>query len=364
VGDCRYCGASSPLISKTIGVCLTCLRASPDGLGEHLIGVHEKTRKPFGLPAVPPRDPEGITCKLCANACQIAEGGIGYCGIRFVSDGKIRGGTKEAAVDWYFDPLPTNCVADWVCPGGTGTGYPHHAYTQGPEHGYKNLAVFYNGCSFNCLYCQNWHFRERFSRGNRVGVAGLAGSVDQQTACICYFGGDPTPHLIHALAASKAAIKETSGRILRICWETNGSMNPGLLSQMIRISLDTGGCIKFDLKAWNQVLHQALCGVSNSRTLDNFKRVAQYSDKRPEVPLLVASTLLVPGYIDAEEVHHIASFIRSCSPHIPYTLLGFYPHFFMRDLPKTTRIQAEECRDAARQAGLTRIRIGNEHLLG
>jgi len=35
----------------------------------------------------------------------------------------------------------------------------------------------------------------------------------------------------------------------------------------------------------------------------------------------------------------------------------------MRDLPKTTRLQAEECLQAAREAGLTRVRIGNVHLL-
>ncbi|MBW2339629.1 MAG: radical SAM protein, partial [Deltaproteobacteria bacterium] len=77
------------------------------------------------------------TCQLCANSCQIAEGGIGYCGIRSVTEGKIRGGTREANVDWCHDPLPTNCVADWVCPGGTGIGYPQYSYKQGPEHGYK-----------------------------------------------------------------------------------------------------------------------------------------------------------------------------------------------------------------------------------
>jgi pyruvate formate lyase activating enzyme len=97
--------------------------------------------------------------------------------------------------------------------------------------------------------------------------------------------------------------------------------------------------------------------------LDNFKTAAQSIHKRKEVPLLVASTLLVPGYIDREEVYKIASFIYRCSPDIPYSLLGFYPHFLMRDLPKTTRVQAEECRKAAREAGLTRVRIGNVHLL-
>lgn len=363
MGVCKHCGASSPLISKTLGVCLTCLRAGYDGMIDHLLEVHRESREPFGLPAVPPRDPEGIACTLCANACQIAEDQVGYCGIRSVSGGKIKGGTTKANVDWYYDPLPTNCVADWVCPGGTGIGYPKYAFKQGPEHGYKNLAVFYNGCSFNCLFCQNWHFRERVTMGNRVPVSELASCVDSTCSCICYFGGDPTPHLIHSINVSKRAVRENRGRILRVCWETNGSMNPALLSKVINIALESGGCIKFDLKAWTANLHLALCGVSNKRTLDNFKMAAQNIHRRPEVPLLVASTLLVPGYIDSEEVYQIASFISRCNHDIPYALLGFYPHFFMSDLPRTTRVQAQECREAAREAGLTRVRIGNEHLL-
>ncbi len=300
---------------------------------------------------------------LCANSCRIPEGETGYCGIRSVARGKIRGGTRDANVDWYHDPLPTNCVADWVCPGGTGAGYPEYAYRQGPEHGYKNLAVFYNACSFDCLYCQNWHFRQRVSLSNRVPVSELAGHVDTQTACICYFGGDPTPQLIHSINVSKRATKENRDRILRVCWETNGSMHPELLSRMIDISLKSGGCIKFDLKAWHEDLHRALCGVSNKRTLGNFRLVARAMQERPEVPLLVASTLLVPGYIDADEVYDIASFICQCGPDIPYSLLGFYPHFLMKDLPRTTRAQAEECLQAAGEAGLTRVKIGNVHLL-
>jgi pyruvate formate lyase activating enzyme len=363
MGVCVNCGDSTPLISQAIGICLKCLRTGYDSMMDHIVEVHGKSREPFGLPVLPPRDPEGVACKLCHNSCQIGEGGLGYCGIRSVKGDKIKGGTRDANVDWYYDPLPTNCVADWVCPGGTGIGSPQYAYKRGPEHGYKNLAVFYNGCSFNCLFCQNWHFRERVSTENRILVSELASSVDTKTACICYFGGDPTPQLIHSINVSKKAIQENQGRILRVCWETNGSMNPGLLSQMIDISLRSGGCIKFDLKAWTENLHLALCGVSNKRTLDNFEIVAQNIHKRKAVPLLVASTLLVPGYIDREEVYKIASFIYALNPDIPYALLGFYPHFLMRDLPKTTRVQAEECLKAASEAGLARVRIGNVHLL-
>ena len=363
MGVCRNCGASSPLISGAIGVCLPCLRAGFEGLDDHLREVHRKSRERFDLPGMPPRDQSGITCTLCANSCRIAEGHVGYCGIRSNEEGKIVGGTARANVEWYYDPLPTNCVADWVCPGGTGVGYPRFAHTRGPEYGFKNLAVFYNGCSFNCLYCQNWHFRERARRGGRVPAAELAGCVDEETSCICYFGGDPTPHLVHSINTAKKAMQRHSDRIVRICWETNGSMNQSLLSKAIDIAVESGGCIKFDLKAWTENLHLALCGVTNGRTLDNFGIVAQHIGKRPEVPLLVASTLLVPGYIDTHEVFRIASFISGYSPDIPYSLLGFYPHFMMSDLPTTTRAQAGECLEAARQAGLTRVRIGNVHLL-
>jgi pyruvate formate lyase activating enzyme len=200
-------------------------------------------------------------------------------------------------------------------------------------------------------------------KGERVTGSALASFVDSKTSCICYFGGDPTPQLIHSINVSKKAVEENKGRIMRVCWETNGSMNPGLLSKVIDIALESGGCIKFDLKAWTESLHLALCGASNKRTLENFQMISENISKRHEVPLLVASTLLVPGYIDSEEVYQIASFIYKCNPDIPYSLLGFYPHFFMSDLPKTTRVQAEECLEAAQQGGLTRVKIGNVHLL-
>jgi pyruvate formate lyase activating enzyme len=270
----------------------------------------------------------------------------------------------KANVSWYYDPLPTNCVADWVCPGGTGAGYPNFAYRQGAEYGYKNLAVFYQACSFDCLFCQNWHFRYAARKENWVSASKLAKEVDEHTACICYFGGDPTPQLPHSIRTSRLALASNKSRILRICWETNGSMHPALLRQMAELSLSSGGCIKFDLKAWNEGLHFALCGVSNRRTLENFQLLAEYIPKRSSPPFLVASTLLVPGYVDKEEVSAIAAFIASLDPNIPYALLAFHPHFMMADLPATSKRHAQECLQAARAEGLRKVRVGNLHLLG
>jgi pyruvate formate lyase activating enzyme len=71
----------------------------------------------------------------------------------------------------------------------------------------------------------------------------------------------------------------------------------------------------------------------------------------------------VPGYVDAREVSQIARFIASLDPAIPYSLLAFYPHFFMGDLPTTSRRHANECLKAAKAAGLANVKIGNLHLL-
>ncbi len=69
------------------------------------------------------------------------------------------------------------------------------------------------------------------------------------------------------------------------------------------------------------------------------------------------------GYIDAEEVAAIAQFIASLDPNILYSLLAFHLQFYMSDLPMTSRGLADRCYQAARDAGLNNVRVGNVHLL-
>jgi pyruvate formate lyase activating enzyme len=360
---CEICESSSSFISAELGACLQCIRNYPERALALARQAHIRSRSAFGLPLEPPRDTAGILCTICANQCQIPEGGLGYCGLRWVQGGEIEGASpQEGRLSWYHDPLPTNCVADWVCPGGTGSGYPRFAHCPGPELGYSNLAVFFHACNFNCLFCQNWHFRKKTFDPSQTAES-LVSSMTERTSCICYFGGDPSPQLPFALEASRQAL-ERRWKILRICWETNGSMNPALLSRMLEISLVSGGCMKFDLKAWNDDLHRALTGASNNWTLENFARAGEIAETRKDPPLLVASTLLVPGYIDEQEIRSLAGFVASIDPEIPYSLLAYYPQFYMADLPLVPRSLAQSCLEAAREEGLRRIRLGNTQLLG
>jgi pyruvate formate lyase activating enzyme len=364
VGRCAICERKSKEIAAEIGVCRSCILNKPDQALPLALEAHRRSRASFGLPETGPRDPEGIPCRLCVHECRIPEGGVGYCGLRRNEGGKIRDITADRGkLYWYYDPLPTNCVGDWICFGGTGAGYPEYAHCRGPEYGYKNLAVFFHACSFNCLFCQNWSFMEQTTRPRTRTVEELVAAVDDRTSCICFFGGDPAPQAPFSLKAARLAREKAKGRILRICWETNGSMHPAILDKMVQMALESGGNIKFDLKAWNESLNVALTGASNRRTLENFALAGKRVRERPVPPLLIASTLLVPGYIDAEEVRSLARFIASIDRDIPYSLLAFHPCFHMADLPVTSRLMAEECLEAAMEEGLRRVRIGNVHLL-
>lgn len=349
---CGFCGKDTKVVSQALGLCLECLAHGDVDL--HLAErVHARLRSPFGLPASPPRTEGGVRCRICGNMCRLGEGERGYCGLRMAEGGKLvhlAGDSLHGLAEYYYDPLPTNCVAAWVCPGSRAVGK-------------RNLAVFLGACSFDCLFCQNSQYRFlTASLAPMVSPEELAEAADETTECICYFGGDPSPQMPFALKASRLALERRGGKV-RICWETNGSMHPGLLRLAMDLSLASGGCVKFDLKAFDPMLHRTLCGVDNRRTLDNFEYAASRVSQRPDPPPLVASTLLVPGYVEAEEVGKIASFIAGLDPDIPYSLLAFYPRHAMRDLPVTSRRQAEECLEAALKAGLRRVHLGNVHLL-
>jgi pyruvate formate lyase activating enzyme len=163
----------------------------------------------------------------------------------------------------------------------------------------------------------------------------------------------------HALASAK----ELLSKGVVVCWETAGTPNPRFMDKALEMSLANGGCVKFDLKAFTEPLHIALTGWTNRRTLENFARAAKRFGESTGPPPVVASTLLVPGYVDAEEVKRIASFIAQHNPDIPYALLGFTPHYLIPDLPRTSVGHANAALQAAFDAGLKNVRIGNRHLL-
>ncbi|MEM1600731.1 MAG: radical SAM protein [Sulfolobales archaeon] len=308
-------------------------------------------------------------CGLCINNCYLSSDVLGYCG-NYLYEGGLKhvlGSYDVSYGSWYYDVHPTNCVAFPVCPAVTGRGFPQYSLRPDGEAGYYNLAVFYATCSLNCLYCQNWRGRrESLLFMHRMSVDELVkAALNSRVTCICYFGGDPTPNVIHALKTSREVLKKVGGsRILRICWETNGTLNPKIMEEVTKVSLESGGIVKIDLKAWSPKIYHALTGVDAvERVKENIKLVSTYMSLREEPPLLVVSILLVPGYVDLIEVRSIAEFLASLNTEIPVVLLAFRPDFMLTDLPTTSKAHMRESIRIMRDLGLRNVFVGNEWLL-
>lgn len=336
---CAICGRTSVSISSFLAVCRDCIEKDFARAWPFICTAHNTVRRYLHRSITPPKGK--TACTLCMHRC--GKEGVSFCGL--LKDGKRWAGTaRRGLCTFYYDPLPTNCVASFVCP-------------EREHRGYENLAVFYGGCNFSCLFCQNWHHHHLLEEPHFYSVGELEKAVHTRVACICFFGGDPIPQIGHALALSR----RTKGKI-RICWETNGAAHPEIIKKMFAVSRGSGGILKFDLKAFHESVHRALTGVSNHRTLSNFAWAAREALKFPQVTV-VASTLLVPGYVSEEEVGRIAAFIVSLNPEIPYVLLGFAPNFFLEDLPPTSIRHAEGALRRAQEKGLRRVYLANRFLL-
>ena len=188
----------------------------------------------------------------------------------------------------------------------------------------------------------------------------LSECADDNTVCVCYFGGDPACNPEHSLNTSRLLNSERS---ITVCYETNGNISKKWLNEIIEIIEFTGGTLKFDLKAHSPQIYKALTGITNNTTLRNFESVA-VSKREREGEFLVASILLIPGYIDNKEVRKLCSFIVDNDPTVPTALLGFSPHHAMSDLPRTSLAHAQAAHAIAKDVGLENVRIGNLGLLG
>ncbi|MDK2383208.1 MAG: hypothetical protein QI199_00160 [Candidatus Korarchaeota archaeon] len=98
-------------------------------------------------------------------------------------------------------------------------------------------------------------------------------------------------------------VRDTASGLKRLCWETNGLQDPRIFLKMAEASLESGGIVKVDFKAWTPSVYEALTGVKGKdKVLGNLKTAAKLAKKRENPPLIVVSTLMVLYYVDLEEI--------------------------------------------------------------
>lgn len=321
---CGLCGETRAPIARAIGVCGPCIRKHP----ERALAIVRARRRDLRLG--PPMRPDRKAPQRTDRNGIVAFG--------------------------FYDDHPANCIAAWQCPATTGVGYPRFARCQGPELGCRNLAIFSAGCNFDCPFCQDW-IHQAMARSGSPWFSDdeVLAWVTPDTTCVSFCGGTPDVQMTDVLRLARKFRRRYVGRLLRICAETNLTAPARQLVPFAREVLDSGGGLNIGLKAGTDPMHKALTGASNRKVWANLALLQQAFGIGRVVPFLRPSLLVIPGYVDDEEVRVVARRLADMDKGFTLKLIAFLPRFRMDDLPATQDQELLRLAEVARQEGLERV---------
>lgn len=172
---------------------------------------------------------------------------------------------------------------------------------------FKRANVYNWGCNFRCRGC-SYKLGSPYEPGmpflapKRVKEALERLDIER----VHFLGGEPTTN--PDLPELARFAKKQLGAYTKI-GHSNGSIMPPKDIDAISISI----------KAYTDEIHVDYTGASNADVLANFERVYGLGVE------VDASSVLIPGYIDHDEIERIARFIASVDPKIPYHIVGYVP---------------------------------------
>ena len=273
-----------------------------------------------------------VCCYSCGHCCPIPEGQPGVCKVRFNRGGKLY-------VPWGYtagmqcDPIEKKPF--------------FHAYPGALAYSFGML-----GCDLHCGYCQNWVTSQALRDPQAVSPPHEAtpemmvrDALDQGAKVIVSTYNEPLITSEWAVAV----FKEAKAAGLVTGFVSNGNGTPQVLD-FLRPWIDL---YKVDLKSFDDRHYHEL-GGRISPILDSIRRIHAMG------MWLEIVTLLIPNFNDsAGELRHLADFIASVSPDIPWHVTAFHADYKMQDERDTTAEDLMRAAEIGRAAGLRYIYTGN-----
>jgi putative pyruvate formate lyase activating enzyme len=255
-------------------------------------------------------------CKMCERRCGVNReaGEVGFCGV-----GKV----PRIASDFLHFGEERELV---------------------PSH-----TIFFSGCTFACVYCQNWDIAVDPRSGSpcdpRSLAASLLSGLEQGSRNANFVGGDPTP----ALPSIIGCLRELgdSGRGLPVIWNSNmyaSQETMHLLEGVIDVYLG-------DFRYGNDA-----CALEYSSAPTYFATVSRNFSLAHASAEVMLRQLLLPGHLSCCTL----PIMRWASAHLPgvyFNLMFQYrPEYRASLYPKLGRRlsseEKQEALDAARRLGL------------
>jgi len=290
-----------------------------------------------------------VKCTACKQACTIAEGQTGICGVRMNKDGKLYLLVYGKASAVNTDPVEKKPLFHFLP-------------------GTLIFSIGTVGCNFSCIFCQNWDLsqctkdlKQKLLKEKKqdmtyveVGKYGYELSPERiielckqdNIPSIAYTYNEPIIFFEYLYDTAKLAKKAGIKNVM----VSNGYESDEALEKLKGL-IDA---MNIDLKAFTDEFYQKMCNAKLQPVLDTIKKAHGLGI------WVEITTLIIPGENDSDkELSGIAEFIASVNKNIPWHVTAFHPEYKLQDAPPTSITALHKAYDIGKKAGLNFVYVGN-----
>ena len=269
-------------------------------------------------------------CELCPHFCRIKPGEYGRCGTRYGEEDMLVAYTYGKISSICVDPIEKKPL--------------YHFYP-----GSKTFSVGSVGCNMRCRHCQNFAISQYSTGKKRTTYASPEKLVDmfrkEKMKIISFTYNEPTMWYEYILD-----VMDLDPELICVL-VTNGLVNEEPLKELCKVT----SAMNIDVKAFTDEFYMKICGAHLDDVLKSVKIVF---DQKVHLEL---TYLMIPGLNDSlDEIRQFAEWVRTeLSEDVPVHFSRFHPDNEMNDVQWTAPESLIAAREAAMEAGLNYVYIGN-----
>lgn len=263
-----------------------------------------------------------MRCGVCPRACEIKEGGLGFCGARTTREGRVVPESYGVVTAMALDPIEKKPLRRF---------FP----------GSRILSVGSYGCNFRCPFCQNYGISMAKAPvpATRMAPEELADRAESLRPDVniglAYTYNEPLV-AYEFVRDCAAAIRARGMKNVAV---TNGYINPEPLSELLPL-IDAWN---IDLKSFSPEFYRWIGG--------ELEPVKETIRRAAAVAHVEVTTLVIPGKNDGvTEMRALSRWLASVDPAIPLHISRFFPRYQLTDRGATPASTIHELTEVAREA--------------
>lgn len=271
------------------------------------------------------KEGETVQCLLCPNECIIKPGKVGICKNKKNVSGELYAHQYGSVSSIAMDPIEKKPL--------------YHFYP-----GSQILSIGTVGCSFGCLFCQNYHLVEALVPTEEVDSEQLIESaIAHHSIGIAYTYNEP--YISFEFVLDTAILAKKAG--LKNVLVTNGYYNPEPFAELLPY-IDA---MNIDLKSLRDQFYQKYCKARLAPVLKSIE-TAQKSC------LVELTNLIVTGLNDSDQdLKDLIDWVAGINPEIPLHFSRYHPIYKLTN-PETPMERMEKAYQLS-QGKLKWVYLGN-----